>query len=223
MALALFDLDETLIAGDSASLWLEYMVAQELAPVSMIAEEQAMMSLYHQGKLDMHQYMAFTLQPLAGKSRAWLDGQCQHFAEQVLRERIYPQGLARIDWHRKQGDTLVLISASGEHLVAPMARMLGMDHCIAILLDEEEGLLTGQTRGTLSFREGKVARINQLFGGLDDPWQESFGYSDSHNDLPMLQAVTHPHGVNPAPRLRQAAEQAGWPCLQWQLAETKVP
>ena len=86
MALALFDLDETLIAGDSASLWLEYMVTQELAPADMIAEEQAMMSLYHQGKMDMHQYMAFTLQPLAGKTRQWLDSLCHHFAEQVLRE-----------------------------------------------------------------------------------------------------------------------------------------
>ncbi|MEZ6962035.1 MULTISPECIES: HAD family hydrolase [unclassified Aeromonas] len=216
MALALFDLDETLIAGDSASLWLEYMVAEGLAPAEMIAEEQAMMSLYHQGKMDMHQYMAFTLRPLAGKSRQWLAQQCHHFAEQVLRERLYPEGLARIEWHRKRGDTLVLISASGEHLVAPMAQMLGMDHCVAILLDEEAGMLTGQTRGTLSFREGKVARINQLFAGVDNPWLGSFGYSDSHNDLPLLRAVDHPHAVNPAPALRQLADELGWPTLAWQ-------
>ncbi|RAJ00051.1 HAD family hydrolase [Aeromonas salmonicida] len=218
MALALFDLDETLIAGDSASLWLEYMVAQELAPAGMIAEEQAMMSLYHQGKMDMQEYMAFTLQPLVGKSRQWLGQQCHHFAEQVLRERIYPQGLARIEWHRQRGDTLVLISASGEHLVAPMAQMLGMDHCVAILLDEEEGRLTGQTRGTLSFQEGKVVRINQLFATDATPWQESFGYSDSHNDLPLLKAVAHPHAVNPAPGLRQVAAEHDWPTLDWQLA-----
>ena len=218
MALALFDLDETLIAGDSASLWLEYMVAQELAPAGMIAEEQAMMSLYHQGKMDMQEYMAFTLQPLVGKSRQWLGQQCHHFAEQVLRERIYPQGLARIEWHRQRGDTLVLISASGEHLVAPMAQMLGMDHCVAILLDEEEGRLTGQTRGTLSFQEGKVVRINQLFATDAALWQGSFGYSDSHNDLPLLKAVAHPHAVNPAPGLRQVAAEHDWPTLDWQLA-----
>jgi HAD superfamily hydrolase (TIGR01490 family) len=182
----------------------------------MIAEEQAMMSLYHQGKMDMHQYMAFTLQPLAGKTRQWLDSLCARFAEQVLRERLYPEGLARIEWHRERGDDLVLISASGEHLVAPMAKMLGMDHCVAILLDEEEGMLTGQTRGTLSFREGKVARINQLFAGRDHLWQGSFGYSDSHNDLPMLRAVSHPHAVNPAPALRQQAGELGWPVWEWQ-------
>lgn len=176
-----------------------------------------MMSLYHQGKMDMHQYMAFTLRPLAGKSRQWLGQQCQHFAEQVLRARIYSEGLARIEWHRERGDELVLISASGEHLVAPMAQMLGMDHCVAILLDEEEGMLTGQTRGTLSFREGKVARINQLFAGDDNLWQESHGYSDSHNDLPLLRAVTHPHAVNPAPGLRQVAVEQAWPTLDWQL------
>ena len=218
MALALFDLDETLIAGDSASLWLEYMVAEELAPAGMVAEEQGMMSLYHQGKMDMHQYMAFTLQPLVGKSRQWLNQQCHHFAEQVLRERLYPEGLARIEWHRERGDELVLISASGEHLVAPMAKMLGMDHCVAILLDEEEGMLTGQTRGTLSFQEGKVVRINQLFATDAAPWQESFGYSDSHNDLPLLKAVAHPHAVNPAPGLRQVAAEHDWPTLDWQLA-----
>ncbi|MGY4108038.1 HAD family hydrolase [Aeromonas encheleia] len=218
MALALFDLDETLIAGDSASLWLEHMVVQELAPAAMVAEEQAMMSLYHQGKMDMHQYMAFTLQPLVGKSRHWLDQQCQHFAERVLRERIYQEGLARIEWHRKRGDELVLISASGEHLVAPMARMLGMDHCVAILLEEQQGMLTGQTRGTLSFREGKVARIEQLFAGQAGLWQESHGYSDSHNDLPLLRAVAHPHAVNPAPSLRQVAEALSWPTLSWRLA-----
>ncbi|MEL6092530.1 HAD-IB family hydrolase [Plesiomonas shigelloides] len=215
MALALFDLDDTLIAGDSASLWLEYMVAEELAPASMLADEQALMSLYHHGKMDMHQYMAFTLQPLAGKSRQWLDQLSQHFVEQVLRERLYPEGVARIEWHREQGDELVLISASSEHLVAPMARMLRMDHCVAIMLEEKEGVLTGLTHGTLSFRAGKVDRINQLFAGKESLWQGSFGYSDSHNDLPMLRVVTYPHVVNPAPSLRQQAEELGWPVWEW--------
>ncbi|MGL5037230.1 MAG: HAD family hydrolase [Aeromonas sp.] len=217
MALALFDLDETLIAGDSASLWLEFMVTEDLAPVDMIAEEQTMMSLYHQGKMDMQEYMAFTLQPLAGKTRQWLDSLSTRVAEQMLRERLYPEGLARIEWHRERGDELVLISASGEHLVAPMAKMLGMDHCVAIQLNEEDGILTGQTRGTLSFREGKVARINQLFAGRDNLWQGSFGYSDSHNDLPMLRAVAHPHAVNPSSALRQCAIVQQWPIYKWLL------
>ena len=112
MALALFDLDETLIAGDSSSLWLEHMVAEELAPAGMVAEEQAMMSLYHQGKMDMHQYMAFTLQPLVGKSRQWLAQLSQHFAEQVLRERLYPEGLLTVDCLiRSAGDLLATGSA----------------------------------------------------------------------------------------------------------------
>jgi HAD superfamily hydrolase (TIGR01490 family) len=217
MALALFDLDDTLIAGDSASLWLQFMVTQGLAPASMIADEQAMMVRYHAGSLDMHQYMVFTLQPLVGKSRQWLDEMSAVFAEQVLRDRIYPDGLARIQWHRERGDELVLISASGEHLVAPMAKMLGMDHCIAILLEQVEGTLTGHTDSTLSFREGKVARINQQFAERPNLWLGSSGYSDSHNDLPMLQAVTHPYAVNPAPALRQQADELGWPIWEWQL------
>ncbi|PVZ89009.1 HAD-IB family hydrolase [Serratia sp. S1B] len=217
MALALFDLDDTLICGDSSSLWMEYMVAQQWAPATMLAEEKAMMTLYYQGKMDMHQYMAFTLQPLVGKSRQWLGQQSQDFIEQVLRGRIYPEGIARIEWHRQRGDTLILVSATGEHLVGPMAQLLGMDHCVAILLEEEQGRLTGQTYGTLSFREGKVARINQLFSEQPDLWQGSFGYSDSHNDIPMLQAVTHPYAVNPYPGLRQLADESDWPILDWQL------
>lgn len=214
MALALFDLDETLLRGDSASLWLEYLVEQELAPADMIAREQAMMNLYHQGKLDMHDYMAFTLTPLAGKSRDWVDGHCQRFCEQWLLPRLYPQGLERIDWHRGRGDSLVLISASGEHLVAPMARHLGMEHCIAINLDECDGRLTGQIRGVLSFREGKVARLRERFGEAASTG--SFAYSDSMNDLPMLEWATFPHATNPAKALRELARARHWPVLEWQ-------
>ena len=191
MALALFDLDETLIAGDSASLWLAYMVAEagsgqhdrrgagDDVPLPSGQDGHAPVHGLHPataGRQDAP-VARLALHPLcrAGTARSYLSG-----------------GLARIEWHRQRGDELVLISASGEHLVAPMAQMLGMDHCVAILLDEEAGMLTGQTRGTLSFREGKVARINQLFAASANPWRESHGYSDSHNDLPLLQAVTHP-------------------------------
>ena len=103
MALALFDLDETLIAGDSASLWLEVHGGQGWPPAGMIAEEQAMMSLYHQGKMDMHQYMAFTLQPLAGRSCQWLDPAVPPLRRAgAARARLYPEGLARIEWHRQR-------------------------------------------------------------------------------------------------------------------------
>ncbi len=163
--------------------------------------------------MDMHQYMAFTLQPLAGESRQWLNQQCHHFAEQVLRERLYPEGLARIEWHRERGDELVLISASGEHLVAPMAKMLGMDHCVAILLDEEEGMLTGQTRGTLEFSRRQ--------GGPHQPALCRAGTASGRGALatatptticPCCGAVSHPHAVNPAPRCASAPLSWAGPC-----------
>lgn len=212
MALALFDLDETLLRGDSASLWLEYLVEQGLAPADMLAREQAMMNLYHQGKMDMHAYMAFTLAPLAGKARAWVDGHCQHFCEQWLLPRLYREGLERIAWHQRRGDTLVLISASGEHIVAPVARALGMDHCIAIELDMVDGRLTGETRGVLSFRQGKVARLRECFGEAS---VGSFAYSDSINDLPLLEWAEFPHATNPAKALRELAQARHWPVLEW--------
>ncbi|MGL5343287.1 MAG: HAD family hydrolase [Plesiomonas sp.] len=220
MALALFDLDETLLAGDSASLWLAYMVEHGLAEPELLLKEQALMAEYHQGTLDMAHYMAITLQPLVGRTRKWLNTHCQHFANQQLKSRLYADGIARVNWHQLRGDTVVLISASGEHLVSPVARILGIDHCVAILLDEQAGVLTGNTCGTFSFRQGKVARIDQLAASLwpnnPDVWADSYGYSDSHNDLPMLHAVEHPYVINPSKVLQQVAKEQCWPTLTWQ-------
>lgn len=213
MALALFDLDETLIDGDSASLWLAYLVECGIATPALQETEARLMERYHRGDLDMREYMRCTLAPLLGLSAEWLAQQCQHYCESWLRPRLYGEGVAKIEWHRQRGDTLVLISATGEHLVAPMARMLGMDHCLAIQLERHhDGALTGNTVGTLTFREGKVARIREIFGEAS---AGSFGYSDSMNDLPMLEWVDHPHATNPSASLREVASARHWPIYDW--------
>ena len=217
MALALFDLDETLIAGDSASLWLAYMVAEELAPASMIAEEQAMMSLYHQGKMDMHQYMAFTLQPLAGKTRQWLDSLCTRFAEQVLRDRIYPEG-----WHASSGTA----SAVTSWCSSPPPASIWWPHGA----DAGDGSL----RGHPARRGGRHAdrpdpRHPQLSRGQGGPYQpavcrqrQPLAGEPRLQRLPQRPAAAAggdpPHAVNPAPGLRQIAIEQAWPTLDWQLA-----
>ena len=218
MALALFDLDDTLLDGDSASLWFEYMVAHKLAPASMLAEEEAMMQRYYNGELAMEEYMAFTLRPLAGKPCTPIDDHCRRFAQDVAAPRLYQEGVARLAWHREQGDTIVLISASGEHIVQPIAEMLQIppSHVLAIELEQQQGCYTGRTRGVLSFREGKVTRLRQ--------WQQQqacsqaarYGYSDSINDLPLLEHVAEPHVVNPAEHLLLEASRRQWPVLRWQ-------
>ena len=218
MALALFDLDDTLIDGDSASLWFEYMVAHKLAPASMLAEEEAMMQRYYSGALAMEEYMNFTLRPLAGKACSQIDDHCQRFAQAVAAPRLYQEGLDQLAWHRAQGDEIVLISASGEHIVRPIANALQIpqSHVLAIELEQQQGRYTGRTQGVLSFRDGKVTRLQQ--------WQRlhahdaiaQYGYSDSINDLPLLKHVREPRVVNPAASLLLEARRQQWPVLRWQ-------
>ncbi len=216
MALALFDLDDTLLDGDSASLWFAHMVTLGLAEASMLAEEEAMMARYYAGELQMEEYMAFTLGPLAGQPVATIRDHCQHFAREQLLPRLFAEGIARIQWHRQRGDRLVVITATGEHVVRPLMQLLGIDAVIAIELEQQQGHYTGKTRGVLSFREGKVTRLNQWLESQNQTLEGSFGYSDSINDLPLLQSVTHAHVVNPSPALTTLAHAANWQVLRWQ-------
>lgn len=215
MALALFDMDDTLLDGDSASLWFEYMVDHGLAPAAMLAEEAQMMTRYYAGELDMGDYMNFTLQPLAGQPVAAISAHCAKFAREVI-GRMFVDGLAKIRWHSERGDTVIIISATGEHVVRPIAALLGVEQILAINLGQQDGCYTGLTTGVLSFREGKVTRTHDWLAQHGGTLEDSYGYSDSINDLPLLQMVTHAHAINPGEALRQQAMAAGWPVLHWQ-------
>lgn len=215
MALALFDMDDTLLDGDSASLWFEYMVEHGMAPASMLAEEAQMMARYYAGELDMRDYMIFTLQPLAGQPVATIAGHCERFAREII-GRMFTDGLEKIRWHRERGDTVIIISATGEHVIRPLAALLGVEHVLAIKLAREEGCYTGQTTGILTFREGKVTRTHDWLQQHGGTLAGSYGYSDSINDLPLLEMVTHAHAINPGEALQQHANQAGWPILRWE-------
>lgn len=222
MALALFDLDDTLLDGDSASLWFEYMVAHKLAPANMLAKEEAMMAQYYRGELAMEAYMDFTLQPLRGKPVAQIQQHCHRFADEVAAPRLFAEGLAQLAWHRDQGDEIVLISASGEHIVQPIAARLQIpsSHVLAIELEQQQGCYTGRTQGVLSFRDGKVTRLRQWQQQHPDAADAHYGYSDSINDMPLLQHVARPHAVNPAARLLLEARRRQWPVLRWKTRRT---
>lgn len=223
MALALFDLDDTLLAGDSATLWFHFMVTKGIAPTAMLAEEERMMACYYAGELDMAEYMAFTLQPLAGRSSQEVASWVQEFVSSIILQRLFVEGLARIAWHRAQGDRVLIISASGEHIVKPIAALLGVNEVLAITLEQQGGVYTGQTRGVLSFREGKVTRLTDWMVQQGETLAGSSGYSDSINDLPLLQAVERPAVVNPAPRLLTQAQALGWRILTWQQTALVEP
>ncbi|MGL4207339.1 MAG: HAD family hydrolase [Aeromonadaceae bacterium] len=216
MALALFDLDDTLLDGDSATLWFRFMVSNGIAEASMLAQEEQMMARYYAGQLDMAEYMTFTLQPLAGKRVNEVNAWAREFVGSTIPQRFFSEGLAQLARHRALGDRIVIISASGEHIVRPIAELLGVADVLAIELAQEVGCYTGQTRGVLSFREGKVTRLMSWMDEQGESLAASCGYSDSINDLPMLKQVAQPHVVNPAPELLTLAQQQGWPILNWQ-------
>lgn len=216
MSLALFDLDETLISGDCASLWGQYMLRLGWAQHDgFVQREQALMLQYRQGTLSMEEYMSFTLEPLIGRSPDDVAQYVEAFIDEVIVPAMRGSAIDRIDEHRQRGDRNIIISASGEHLVAPIARRFGVDETLSIQLEVCDDSYTGGTRGVLTYREGKVSRLLGLIEGNESMLAQASFYSDSCNDLPLLQQVGHPYTVNPDGILLRHAQLAGWPVLEW--------
>ncbi|MDC7700330.1 HAD family hydrolase [Vogesella indigofera] len=218
MALGIFDMDDTLVDGDSANLWLHYLVERGLAPAEMLPREAELLQAYRDGRVDMHEYMRFALIPLRGLSLDTVQGWLTLFVEQVILPRIFPQALQRLEWHRTRQDRLLVISATGEHLVSAIARRLGVADSIGIQLETHNGCYSGDTHGVLSYREGKVTRLHDWLRQENESLHDSYGYSDSLNDVPLLEAVTHRHAINPDATLHRIAGERGWQVLRWQHA-----
>ncbi|AJR06116.1 HAD family hydrolase [Photobacterium gaetbulicola] len=213
--LAIFDLDETLIAADSASLWSAYLVSKGIAPASLLLEEKAMMEAYAKGQMDMDAYMQTTLKPMVGMDEITIDMLVNEFIEQHIKPALYQDAVNRITWHKRRGDTVLVISATGEHLVKPIANLLGADDAIAINLEHIDGKFTGKTTGILSYQYGKVIRMKAWLEQQDTAFKGSYGYSDSINDLPLLDAVDRPFAVNPDPALALHAQMNEWTIMDW--------
>jgi HAD superfamily hydrolase (TIGR01490 family) len=215
MPLAIFDLDETLIDCDSATLWLHHLVAHGHASADMLEAEKSMMADYRRGHLSMQSYMDFTLQPLAGKPIALIDQWADAFVEELFPAHAYPDGLHAVEQHRAQGHQLMIISATADFIVRRIAARFGVWDVMAIELAERDAIYTGQTQGILSFREGKVFRLQAWLKSHDVSLAGSYGYSDSVNDLPLLRAVAHASVVNANSELTELARQNQWQQLHW--------
>ncbi|WP_417662611.1 HAD family hydrolase [Pseudomonas sp.] len=216
MTLAIFDLDDTLIDGDCASLW-----SAEMAKIgwvdgeSFLARDHQLMALYAQGELAMEDYMAFSLSPLVGRTPEEVAFVVEPFVEDVIEPLLHSDATRCLATHRKAGDRVVIISASAHFLVSAIAQRLGIKDILAIDLDIQHGCYSGNTQGVLTYREGKVTRLKQWLAEHDESLAGAYFYSDSHNDLPLLKLVDNPRAVNPVAELRSYAEQAGWPILNW--------
>lgn len=216
MALAIFDLDETLIHGDCASLWAVEMTKLGWADgEAFIAREQELMRLYAAGELSMEDYMAFTLAPLVGRTPEEVAHVVEPFVEDVIEPIFYSDASRTLAAHREAGDRLLVISASAHFLVSAIAERFGIDEVLAIDLELQHGFYSGRTQGVLTYREGKVTRLQAWLAAQNENLAGASFYSDSRNDLPLLQLVDRPFAVNPDPTLRAHAEQAGWPILNW--------
>ncbi len=214
MQLALFDLDDTLILGDSEVLWSQYLDRHGVYDMSEI---DRFMDEYGEGTLDFQRFMDFMLAPLAATPFEELEPLRAHFLSTEIEPRLANGGLERIEAHRQDGHTLLAISAAHDFLAAPIAELCGLEEGLFTTAERDGMNYTGRVAGVPCFREGKVASLSRWLGQHDLDWsgvEASWFYSDSHNDLPLLSQVHTPVAVRPDPRLRAVAASRGWEIVE---------
>ena len=215
MKLALFDLDNTLLAGDSDFEWAQFLIEQGVLDREIYeARNRDFYEQYKAGTLDIREFLDFQLKPLGRHSRRVLDAWHEEFMTRKIRPIIRDSSRRLVDKHR---DALrAIVTATNSFVTAPIAREFGIDHLIATEPEARDGEFTGGVAGTPCFREGKVERLDawlEAQGRALSDFEESWFYSDSLNDLPLLTRVTHPVAVDPDETLRAHAERVGWPVI----------
>lgn len=216
MTLAIFDLDNTLIAGDSDHLWGEFLVQQGLVDKETFkAKNDQFYQDYLAGELDIFAYQKFVLGFLAQHSLVELANWHQQFMDENITPILLPKAFELIAKHREQGHFIMIITATNDFITAPIADAFAVDHLIAVTAERDEyGGYTGNVAGTPSFHEGKITRLNEwLAENPSYSMKGSYFYSDSHNDLPLLNLVDHPVAVNPDEKLAAVAQEKGWPIM----------
>ena len=218
MRLALFDLDHTLLPLDSDYAWGQFVVdiGWRDADTHTRAND-AFYEQYKAGTLDIHDYVRFSVAPLAERGVAACDAAHRRFMDEVIRPAMTPQAIELVRRHQAAGDQVVIVTATNEFVTRPIASAFGVSELIAIELQRgDDGNPTGAIRGTPSFREGKVARVEQWLAARGLDWSRvghSTFYSDSLNDLPLLEKVHEPVATNPDARLKAIAAERGWRIL----------
>ena len=214
MALAIFDLDETLIADDSDHAWGEFIADRGLVDADAHRRQnEVFFEAYKRGDLDIHAYLRFACKVLAEHDVEFLNELRREFFDERIRPMLLDRAEALIESHRERGDTLIIVTATAEFVTRPIAEHYGIDTLIAPIPEVRDGRYTGEIVGTPSFREGKVTRINEWLTTSAETLEGSYCYSDSHNDVPMLELATYPHAVDPDPKLESIARERQWPII----------
>jgi HAD superfamily hydrolase (TIGR01490 family) len=217
MQLALFDLDNTLLSGDSDYEWTQHLVDKGVLDRETFENRNAeFYEQYKAGTLNIYEFLDFQLHSLAQNSRADLDAWHDEFMATRIRPRIAQQARDLVKRHQENGDLCALVTATNSFVTGPICRELNIPHLIATIPAQEKGQFTGKPRGLPSFREGKITRVEDWLESMGLWWgcfDRSWFYSDSHNDLPLMSLVSDPVAVDPDSTLRAHAEAAGWPIL----------
>lgn len=211
MKLAIFDLDNTLLAGDSDHAWGEFLCDRGYVdPVEYRARNDQFYADYVAGQLDVLAYQNFCQEILGRTDMLTLQQWHVDFMQHYVEPMILPKGEALIAEHRQAGDYIMMITATNSFITGPIAKRLDMDHLIATECGMEAGRYTGQLVGVPSFQAGKITRLNSWLSDNQANLLDSHFYSDSHNDLPLLEKVTRAVAVDPDDRLRAIALERGW-------------
>ncbi len=211
MTLALFDLDNTLLSGDSDYEWGQFLVRKKL--VDAKAYEKANIRFYEQykqGVLDIYEWSAFTFQPLSEHSMETLALLHKEYMQQVIRPLMGDIAKSTIEYHRQQGHTLLVITATNSFITRPIVTEFGIEHLIATESKIINNRYTTEVDGIPCFNKGKVTRLEAWLQQHNASLQGSYFYSDSHNDLPLLEKVDYPVAVDPDEKLLAIAKQRGW-------------
>jgi len=209
--LAIFDLDNTLLQGDSDHRWGEYMCASGRVDAEQFARQNDQFYAdYTAGTLDIHAYLRFALSPIAGLSVTDVEPLQREFMAQWVEPMILPQGLELLESHRQAGDQLLIITATNTVVTRPIASRLGVETLLGCEAEIVDSRYSGDIAGIPTFQHGKVERLKQWAADQKVSLEGAFFYSDSHNDLPLLELVTHPVAVDPDAKLLIVAKAKGW-------------
>jgi len=211
VSLAIFDLDNTLLSIDSDHAWGEFLLEQgAVDPVAYREANERFMADYNAGTLDMAAFLEMALKPLAENTPEQLAAWHQQFMASKIEPHILPKAEELLARHRTKGDTMLIITATNRFITGPIAERLGVDDLIAVDPEMVDGRYTGRVDGVPSYREGKVIRLQAWLEAQDITMDGAWFYSDSHNDLPLLEKVDHPVAVDPDDTLRKVAEERHW-------------
>lgn len=222
MKLTLFDLDHTLLPIDSDHAWGVFTSTIGWTdPVDFARRNDEFFAHYKAGTLDIHDYVRFATGPMRRQGALQSEAAHEHFMRTVVQPAIEPQALALVRQHQQAGDAVIIVTATNEFVTRPIAQAFGVPDLIAVELERQHlldgsGWITGEIKGVPSFREGKVTRVAQWLASRQLDWSavESTFYTDSINDLSLLEQVTHPVATNPDARLRAIASERGWRILE---------